>query len=99
MLLISSVSIAQSVQPIPGWKYIPQSEKQWAKSQNFILEKNYFDSLDLAERISKSTKSTSPQKAEALLIEATTLKEANYVSLALEKFFNIIKACVIKYLE
>ena len=91
ILVISSVSFAQSVQPILGWKYIPQSEKQWSKSQAFIQEKNYFDSLDLAERISKSAKSTSLQKAEALLIEATTLKEANYSSLALEKFFNIIR--------
>lgn len=91
LLLMGSISLAQTVQPILGWKYIPQSENQWAKSQSFIQDKNYFDSLDLAERISKSAKSTSLQKAEALLIEATTLKEANYASLALEKFFNIIR--------
>lgn len=91
IIFLGSVSYAQSVQPIVGWKYIPQSEKFWTKSQEAIKDKNYSDSLALAERMSKSPKTTPLQKAEALLIEATTLKEANYSSLALEKFFNIIR--------
>ncbi len=79
------------VQPILGWKYIPQDEASWSHMQNYLQRKSYADVFETSEKIMHFTSSSGLQKAEAQLIQAIALKEMGYLNLALEKFFRLIR--------
>lgn len=89
--LFSAKAYAQSALPIRGWKFVPQNEEQWAKYQEQIKAKNYYDVLELAQKIIKKNDSTSSQKAEAKYLQVLVLKEINYPSLSMDLLFGIIK--------
>lgn len=89
--VLGAKAYAQSALPIRGWKYVPQNEEQWTQYQEQIKSKNYYDVLDLAQKVIKKNDSTGAQKAEAKYLQVLVLKELGYPSLSMDLLFGLIK--------